>query len=35
VDGRLSVSQAEAIIAAVYALDTLPSARDFTRLFAQ
>ena len=35
VDGRLSTRQAEAIISAVYALDTLPSARDFTRLFAQ
>jgi 2-methylcitrate dehydratase len=35
VDGRLTTRQAEAIISTVYDLDTLPSARDLTRLLAQ
>jgi 2-methylcitrate dehydratase len=35
VDGRLSARQADAIIAAVYDLDALPSARDLTRLLGQ
>jgi 2-methylcitrate dehydratase len=35
VNGRLTTRQAEAIIATVYDLDRLPSARDLTRLLAQ
>jgi 2-methylcitrate dehydratase len=35
VDGKLTTRQAEDIISTVYALDTLPSARDLTRLLAQ
>jgi len=34
-DGRLSIHQAEEIISAVYDLDVLPSASEFTRLLAQ
>ena len=35
VDGRLTTRQAEEIISTVYDLDTLPSARNLTRLLAQ